>query len=128
MSAVTSGKKDVEQVIEHAHKVNLGLRTILFVDEIHRFNKAPARCVLPHVDGLITLIGAIENPSFEVITPLLSRSRVLVLQQLTTDEKLYWYIKKRALKVLKKVQASFAQSPGLFVDYRMAMQGWRWAI
>jgi putative ATPase len=83
ISAVTSGKKDVEQVIEHARQNwNLQLRTILFVDEIHRFNKAQQDAFLPHVEsGLITLIGATtENPSFEVITPLLSRTRVLVLQ------------------------------------------------
>ena len=83
LSAVTSGKKDVERVIEHARQNwNLQLRTILFVDEIHRFNKAQQDAFLPHVEsGLITLIGATtENPSFEVITPLLSRSRVLVLE------------------------------------------------
>ena len=89
LSAVTSGKKDVEKVIEHARQNwNLQLRTILFVDEIHRFNKAQQDAFLPHVEsGLITLIGATtENPSFEVITPLLSRTRVLVLQPLTKDE------------------------------------------
>ena len=89
ISAVTSGKKDVEKVIEHARQNwNLGLRTVLFVDEIHRFNKAQQDAFLPHVEsGLITLIGATtENPSFEVITPLLSRTRVLVLQSLTKDE------------------------------------------
>lgn len=85
LSAVTSGKKDVEKVIEHARQNwNLQLRTVLFVDEIHRFNKAQQDAFLPHVEsGLITLIGATtENPSFEVITPLLSRSRVLVLEPL----------------------------------------------
>ena len=89
LSAVTSGKKDVEKVIEHARQNwNLQLRTILFVDEIHRFNKAQQDAFLPHVEsGLITLIGATtENPSFEVITPLLSRTRVLVLQPLSKDE------------------------------------------
>lgn len=83
LSAVTSGKKDVEKVIEHARQNwNLQLRTLLFVDEIHRFNKAQQDAFLPHVEsGLITLIGATtENPSFEVITPLLSRTRVLVLE------------------------------------------------
>ncbi len=89
ISAVTSGKKDVEKIVEHARQNwNLNLRTILFVDEIHRFNKAQQDAFLPHVEsGLITLIGATtENPSFEVITPLLSRSRVLVLEPLTKDE------------------------------------------
>jgi putative ATPase len=89
ISAVTSGKKDVERIVEHARQNwNLQLRTILFVDEIHRFNKAQQDAFLPHVEsGLITLIGATtENPSFEVITPLLSRSRVLVLEPLTKEE------------------------------------------
>jgi putative ATPase len=99
LSAVTSGKKDVEKVIEHARQNwNLQLRTILFVDEIHRFNKAQQDAFLPHVEsGLITLIGATtENPSFEVITPLLSRSRVLVLQPLSKEEIIA--ILKRAIK------------------------------
>ncbi len=103
LSAVTSGKKDVEKVIEHARQNwNLGLRTILFVDEIHRFNKAQQDAFLPHVEsGLITLIGATtENPSFEVIPALLSRTRVLVLQPLAKDEIIA--ILKRALKTLSE--------------------------
>lgn len=102
ISAVTSGKKDVEKVIEHARQNwNLQLRTILFVDEIHRFNKAQQDAFLPHVEsGLITLIGATtENPSFEVITPLLSRSRVLVLEPLTKEHTLA--ILERAVKAEK---------------------------
>lgn len=102
LSAVTAGKKDVLQVVERAKRnLNLKQRTILFVDEIHRFNKAQQDAFLPHVEsGLITLIGATtENPSFEVITPLLSRSRVLVLQPLAKDEIVA--ILKRALKELK---------------------------
>ncbi|MDB5165816.1 MAG: recombination factor protein RarA [Candidatus Saccharibacteria bacterium] len=105
LSAVTSGKKDVERVVEHARQNwNLQLRTILFVDEIHRFNKAQQDAFLPHVEsGLITLIGATtENPSFEVINPLLSRSRVLVLEPLTKDEVIS--ILKRALKDEKKTK------------------------
>lgn len=105
LSAVTSGKKDVEKVVEHARQNwNLQIRTVLFVDEIHRFNKAQQDAFLPHVEsGLITLIGATtENPSFEVITPLLSRSRVLVLQPLAKDE--IMAIVKRALKELKKTK------------------------
>lgn len=89
ISAVTSGKKDVERIVEHAKQNwNLQLRTVLFVDEIHRFNKAQQDAFLPHVEsGLITLIGATtENPSFEVITPLLSRTRVLVLEPLTKED------------------------------------------
>lgn len=83
LSAVTAGKADVVKVIERAQQnKRLGMQTILFVDEIHRFNKAQQDAFLPHVeDGTIILIGATtENPSFEVITPLLSRSRVLVLE------------------------------------------------
>lgn len=105
LSAVTSGKKDVEKVIEHARQNwNLNLRTILFVDEIHRFNKAQQDAFLPHVEsGLITLIGATtENPSFEVINPLLSRTRVLVLQPLSKSE--IENILKRALKELKQTK------------------------
>jgi putative ATPase len=89
LSAVTAGKADVVKVIEHAgQNQRLGMQTILFVDEIHRFNKAQQDAFLPHVEnGTITLIGATtENPSFEVINPLLSRSRVLVLEPLSKDE------------------------------------------
>ena len=89
LSAVTSGKADVTRVIEHARQnQRLGMRTILFVDEIHRFNKSQQDAFLPHVeDGTIILIGATtENPSFEVITPLLSRSRVLVLEPLNRED------------------------------------------
>jgi len=105
LSAVTSGKKDVEKVVEHARQNwNLQVRTVLFVDEIHRFNKAQQDAFLPHVEsGLITLIGATtENPSFEIITPLLSRSRVLVLQPLSKDETIA--IVKHALRELKKTK------------------------
>lgn len=89
LSAVTAGKADVVKVIERANQnQRLGMQTILFVDEIHRFNKAQQDAFLPHVeDGTIVLIGATtENPSFEVINPLLSRSRVLVLDPLTKQE------------------------------------------
>ena len=105
LSAVTSGKKDVEKVIEHAKQNwNMQIRTVLFVDEIHRFNKAQQDAFLPHVEsGLITLIGATtENPSFEIINPLLSRSRILILQPLTKDEIIT--ILKRALKLEKKTK------------------------
>ncbi|MEO8104727.1 MAG: replication-associated recombination protein A [Candidatus Saccharibacteria bacterium] len=87
LSAVTSGKADVVKVIARAEQnQRLALQTILFVDEIHRFNKAQQDAFLPHVeDGTIILIGATtENPSFEIINPLLSRSRVLVLEPLDT--------------------------------------------
>ena len=102
LSAVTAGKADVVKVIEHAEQnQRLGMQTILFVDEIHRFNKAQQDAFLPHVeDGTIILIGATtENPSFEVINPLLSRSRVLVLEPLSKDE--ITRIIKRAAKAEK---------------------------
>ena len=102
ISAVTSGKKDVEAVVARAKtNWNLKIRTILFVDEIHRFNKAQQDAFLPHVEsGLITLIGATtENPSFEVISPLLSRSRVVVIAPLSKEAILE--VLKRAVKAEK---------------------------
>jgi len=88
-SAVLSGVKEIRAVIEEARQQlkYYGKRTILFVDEIHRFNKSQQDAFLHHVeDGTITLIGATtENPSFEVNAPLLSRCKVLVLEQLTID-------------------------------------------
>ena len=85
-SAVTSGVKELRQVIDGAQKAYrlYGKPTILFVDEIHRFNKAQQDAFLPHVEsGLIVLIGATtQNPSFEIIPPLLSRARVMVLNPL----------------------------------------------
>lgn len=120
LSAVTSGKKDVMVVVERAKQNwNLQIRTLLFVDEIHRFNKAQQDAFLPHVEsGLITLIGATtENPSFEVISPLLSRSRVLVLEPLKKDEIIA--ILKRALKLDK---ASKRVSPKA-LDYLAELSG-----
>ncbi len=101
ISAVTSGKADITRVIEDAKiQRRLGQLTVLFVDEIHRFNKTQQDAFLPHVeDGTIILIGATtENPSFEVIGPLLSRSRVLVLEPLSDDE--IKTIVRKAAKVL----------------------------
>lgn len=157
LSAVTSGKKDVEKVVEIARANWTGngtsrsdamqgsgekrsksyraydtrasqqltmqsaepRRTVLFVDEIHRFNKAQQDAFLPHVEsGLITLIGATtENPSFEVITPLLSRSRVLVLQPLSKDEIIR--IIKHALKELKKTKFVTPKA----IDYLAELSG-----
>ncbi len=89
-SAVTSGIKELRYIIEEAKiaKARSGKPTILFVDEIHRFNKAQQDAFLPHVEsGLIILIGATtQNPSFEVIPPLLSRARVMVLNPLGKEE------------------------------------------
>src|SRR5437773_1643174 len=89
-SAVLSGVKDIRQAIEEARNrfETNGRRTVLFVDEIHRFNKAQQDALLPHVErGTVVLFGATtENPSFEVIAPLLSRSRVVVLHPLGEAE------------------------------------------
>ena len=89
-SAVLSGVKELRQVIEEARaeRTYRGRRSVLIVDEIHRFNKAQQDAFLPHVeDGTLVLIGATtENPSFEVIAPLLSRTSVLVLEPLTAHD------------------------------------------
>jgi len=98
-SAVLSGVKEIREVVEEAkrQKKYYGRRTVLFVDEIHRFNKAQQDSFLPHVEkGTVILIGATtENPSFEVISPLLSRARVFVLKPLEKEDILD--ILKRAL-------------------------------
>src|SRR5436853_3266239 len=88
-SAVLQGVKELRQIVDEAEVAlaRSGQPTVLFVDEIHRFNKAQQDAFLPHVEaGTITLIGATtENPSFEVIAPLLSRARVLVLEPLGAE-------------------------------------------
>ena len=89
VSAVSAGVADLRKIIEEARaRRKLGSRTILFIDEIHRFNKAQQDAILPVVeDGTVTLIGATtENPSFEVNSALLSRSRVYVLNALEDEE------------------------------------------
>lgn len=99
-SAVTSGIKEIKQVMEEAEKNRqFGEKTILFVDEIHRFNKAQQDAFLPYVEkGSIILIGATtENPSFEVNSALLSRCKVFVLKGLTNEE---------ILKILKNALSS----------------------
>jgi putative ATPase len=88
-SAVLTGIKEIKQVMADAERARqYGTRTIVFIDEIHRFNKAQQDAFLPHVEkGNIRLIGATtENPSFEIISALLSRSRVYVLKPLTADQ------------------------------------------
>jgi putative ATPase len=90
ISAVTAGVADLRRIVEEARERQgmYAQRTILFIDEIHRFNKAQQDVVLPYVeDGTVTLIGATtENPSFEVISPLLSRCRVFTLNSLINEE------------------------------------------
>ncbi|MFZ4832662.1 replication-associated recombination protein A [Rouxiella sp. Mn2063] len=89
ISAVTSGIKEIREAIERARQNrNAGRRTILFVDEVHRFNKSQQDAFLPHIeDGTITFIGATtENPSFELNSALLSRARVYLLKGLTPED------------------------------------------
>ena len=120
LSAVTAGKKDVLAVVERAKtNWNLKQRTLLFVDEIHRFNKAQQDAFLPHVEsGLITLIGATtENPSFEIITPLLSRARVLVLEPLAKQD-----ILKILNRALEHEKAKKRVSPDA-LDYLAELSG-----
>src|SRR5213596_1423679 len=88
-SAVLAGIKEIKQVMADAERARqYGTRTIVFIDEIHRFNKAQQDAFLPHVEkGNIRLIGATtENPSFEIISALLSRSRVYVLNALSEEQ------------------------------------------
>lgn len=121
LSAVTAKKDDVRKVVEQAQaNQRLGMRTILFVDEIHRFNKAQQDAFLPYVEnGTLVLIGATtENPSFEVITPLLSRSRVLVLEPLAKEDILI--ILKRTAKA-EKISAK--RLPAKSIDLLAELSG-----
>lgn len=112
-SAVTSGVSDIRKAVETARDrlKAYGQRTILFIDEIHRFNKAQQDVLLPHIEnGILILIGATtENPSFEVIGPLLSRCRVYVLTRLTEDN-----LGKLLEKVLANDGAGFKDRKILF--------------
>ena len=120
LSAVSAGVKDVRDVIEKAKSNSLfssGLAPILFIDEIHRFNKAQQDALLGAVeDGTIVLIGATtENPSFEVITPLLSRCQVLVLKSLVQEE--LQSLLDNALKndeILKHLKITVKETDALF--------------
>ena len=115
VSAVTSGVADLRRIVATARETQAmhQQRTVLFVDEIHRFNKAQQDVILPHVeDGTVTFIGATtENPSFEVISPLLSRCRVFTLEPLSQEQ--VEEIVQRALKDeelgLGKMAASLEQ-------------------
>ncbi|MBR5862530.1 MAG: replication-associated recombination protein A [Bacteroidales bacterium] len=120
LSAVSAGVKDVRDVIEKAKSNSLfssGLAPILFIDEIHRFNKSQQDALLGAVeDGTIVLIGATtENPSFEVITPLLSRCQVLVLKSLVQEE--LQSLLDNALKndeILKHLKITVKETDALF--------------
>ncbi len=91
LSAVMSGVADIRKLVEEARRLrDAGRRTVVLIDEIHRFNKAQQDALLPHVEeGLITLVGATtENPYFEVIGPLLSRAKIFIFEALTGPEML----------------------------------------
>lgn len=108
ISAVLGGIKDIRDAVASAQAAqNLGQKTILFVDEVHRFNKSQQDAFLPYVEsGLFTFIGATtENPSFEVNTALLSRARVYVLEPLTSED--LKQLSARALKLLHEQNATF---------------------
>src|SRR5487761_572461 len=113
ISAVTAGVAVLRKLVAEAkiHR-RAGLRTILFIDEIHRFNKAQQDAILPHVeDGTVTLIGATtENPSFEVIAPLLSRSRVFRLEALEPAE-LKLVVERALAEIGARRRASGPQRP-----------------
>ena len=137
LNAVSSGVKDVREVLDRARAIRdrNGKRSILFIDEIHRFNKAQQDALLHSVEeGLITLIGATtENPSFEVISPLLSRSRVYVLQPLGPEQ--IGAIVEHALKndaVLQRARVAIEDKELLILlsggDARMALNGLETAI
>ncbi len=111
ISAVLGGVKDIRDAVERAEAARSGLapqRTILFVDEVHRFNKSQQDAFLPHVEsGLFTFIGATtENPSFEVNSALLSRAAVYVLQPLTEADLRQIVDKARAIEAVPALEAA----------------------
>jgi putative ATPase len=131
MSAVLGGVKDIREAVVSAQVAQgQGRRTILFVDEVHRFNKAQQDAFLPYVEsGLFTFIGATtENPSFEVNSALLSRARVYVLQSLSVDELLQLIGRATALldQDARAAQPDAAQS-GLQFEADACGQLARWA-
>ncbi|GAC1356881.1 MAG: replication-associated recombination protein A [Variovorax sp.] len=110
ISAVLGGVKDIREAVERASAARDGLeqrRTIVFVDEVHRFNKSQQDAFLPHVEsGLFTFIGATtENPSFEVNSALLSRAAVYVLQPLTEDDLQQIVAKAQAIQAVPAIEA-----------------------
>lgn len=114
ISAINAGVKDVRKAIDDAKSyARLGTKTILFIDEVHRFNKAQQDAFLPSVeDGTITLIGATtENPSFEVNSALLSRTRVFVLESLSLES-----LKKIVTHVLQRSEEIFGHKKIIISD------------
>ena len=121
ISAVLGGVKDIREAVDQALLARDGLeqrRTIVFVDEVHRFNKSQQDAFLPHVEsGLFTFIGATtENPSFEVNSALLSRAAVYVLQPLTEDDLRQIVAKARALDAVPPLQAEAEQRLLAYAD------------
>ncbi len=117
LSAVLSGVKDIRDAVEHAQaSATAGRRTLLFVDEVHRFNKSQQDAFLPHVEsGLVTFIGATtENPSFEMNAALLSRAAVYVLKPLSHDE---------LLEVVERASAALSPHPPIDADARELLVG-----
>ncbi|MBF5003701.1 replication-associated recombination protein A [Diaphorobacter sp. NR2-3-3-1] len=111
ISAVLGGVKDIREAVEQAQSARDGLmqqRTIVFVDEVHRFNKSQQDAFLPHVEsGLFTFVGATtENPSFEVNSALLSRAAVYVLQSLSEDDLKQIVAKAQALGAIPEIEAT----------------------
>lgn len=109
-SAVMNGIKEIRTIMKEAElNRQMGERTIVFIDEIHRFNKAQQYAFLPYVEkGSIILIGATtENPSFEINAALLSRAKVFVLKQLTKDN---------ILKLLQQTIAEYEAFPGITIE------------
>jgi putative ATPase len=119
LSAVMAGVKDIREAIERAQltRDQFGRRTIMFVDEVHRFNKSQQDAFLPHVEsGLFTFIGATtENPSFEVNSALLSRAQVYVLESLDTEA--LQTLLGRALPMLDAKYTIDADAQQLLIDY-----------
>ena len=114
ISAVLGGVKDIREAVEKAELARVGLhpqRTIVFVDEVHRFNKSQQDAFLPHVEsGLFTFIGATtENPSFEVNSALLSRAAVYVLQPLAQADLQHIVARAQAIGVVPQIQADALQ-------------------
>ena len=121
ISAVLGGVKEIREAVEQAQAVATGLmpqRTIVFVDEVHRFNKSQQDAFLPHVEsGLFTFVGATtENPSFEVNSALLSRSVVYVLQALTTQDLEQIVAKAQAVQALPAIEPDAVQTLVAYAD------------
>src|SRR3989344_5656849 len=113
LSAVDSGKEDIKKVVGNRQLKLGGKSKVLFVDEIHRFNKAQQDFLLPFVErGDITLIGATtENPSFEIISPLLSRCRVFVLNE-HSEKEMEKIIRRTKLRIPKDAKDWLVQKAG----------------